>query len=190
MSHIFDVHKRAKLNSEERRRLLSPVETLRRLGYHEGCVFADIGCGTGLFTFPAAELGGNSAKIYAVDISPEMLGDVRQHAAELGIGNITTVLSEPYDFKLEDGAADYILICTVLHEIDNKARFIGEAKRICNAGGKIAVIDFGEKETGFGPDLSHRLLPGQVVDLLTAAGFRETETLDIGDVFYAITGIC
>lgn len=187
-SHIFDVHKRQKLNSEERRRQLMPVETLKRLGYHEGGTFADIGCGTGLFTFPASEIGG-SAQIYAVDVSEEMLGDVRSVAAKKSIVNIITVKSDAYDFKLSDGAADFILICAVLHEIDDKARFIKEAKRICKTGGKIAVIDFGETDTGFGPPMRMRIKSGETADLLTEAGFTGIVTLDISQAYYAVTGI-
>lgn len=188
-SHIFDVSKRQKLNSEERRRMLTPYETLKRLGYQEGRSFADIGCGTGLFTFPAVEIGGESAQIYAVDVSEEMLGDVRSVASEKSISNIHTVQSDAYDFKLEDDAADFILICAVLHEIDDKARFINEAKRICKTSGKIAVIDFGETDTGFGPPLNMRLKRGETEALLKDAGFTGIETLDISEAYYAVTGI-
>jgi ubiquinone/menaquinone biosynthesis C-methylase UbiE len=189
MSHIFDVNHRNKLDSEERRRMLSPLETLRRLGYKAGTVFADIGCGTGLFTFPAAEIGGRTAKVYAVDISPEMLSDVRQRVGELGYANIEAVQSDAYDFKLAGSSADFILICTVLHEIDDKARFLIEAKRISAPGAKIAVIEFNEKELGFGPPISHRLPQTYTGELLMAAGFSDIQSVDIGEVFYAVTGI-
>jgi ubiquinone/menaquinone biosynthesis C-methylase UbiE len=188
-SHIFDVHKRQKLNSEERQKQLMPVETLKRLGYIEGATFADIGCGTGLFTFPASEIGGSSAIIYAVDISEEMLDDVRLHASQKGVANIVTVQSEPYAFKLDDGAANFILICTVLHEIDDKARFIKEAKRLCKTGGKIAVIEFGETDTGFGPPMHMRIKRSDAAGMLTEAGFTGLETLDISEAYYAVTGI-
>lgn len=188
-SHIFDVHHRKKLDSEERRNMLIPYETLRRLDYKEGSVFADIGCGTGLFTFPAAELGGQTAKIYAVDISPEMLSDVRQKAKEFGVDTVVTIQSDAYDFKLDDHSTDFVLICTVLHEIEDKSRFLTEAKRISAEGAKIAVIDFNEKQLGFAPPPSHRLSRDHVSELLSDAGFTEIEAIDIGEAFYAVTGI-
>lgn len=188
-SHIFDVHHRKKLDSEERRNMLTPLDTLRRLDYKEGSVFADIGCGTGLFTFPAAELGGQTAKIYAVDISPEMLSDVRQKAKEFGVDTVVTIQSDAYDFKLDDHSTDFVLICTVLHEIEDKSRFLTEAKRISAEGAKIAVIDFNEKKLGFGPPPSHRLSRDHVGELLRVAGFTEIEAIDIGEAFYAVTGI-
>lgn len=189
MAHIFDVHKKKRLDSEERRRMLTPYETLLRLGYKTGETFADIGCGIGFFTFPAAEIGGSDALIYAVDVSEEMLQEVRQRADDNAIVNIETVLSEAYDFKLKDAVADYILICTVLHEIDDNKRFIDEAKRICRPSGKIAVIEFNDKDAGFGPDKAHRLSPTQVIALLEGAGFTSFETTPVGDLFYAVTAI-
>lgn len=189
MSHIFDVHNKKKLSSPERQRLLTPPKTLKNLGYREGFSFADIGSGTGLFTFAAAEIGGQAATIYAVDISTEMLADVRKHAEDTGVKTITTVLSDPYDFKLNTGCADFILICTVLHEIEDKTRFLAEARRICADNGKIVIIDFTEKNLGFGPPLPHRLPAAHVGTMLTSAGFSAIESTSVSEAFYAVTGI-
>jgi ubiquinone/menaquinone biosynthesis C-methylase UbiE len=103
---------------------------------------ADIGCGTGLFTLSAAEICTGETKIYAVDVSEEMLAEVEKRAEEAGYHFIQTVKSDEYDFKLNCGAANYLLIYTVLHEIEDKNRFLQEAARICQAGGKITVIEF------------------------------------------------
>lgn len=188
-SHIFDARHRNKLSSEERLRLLMPNDTLKRLGYTEGSTFADIGCGTGVFTFPAAEIGGASARLYAVDTSQEMLDDVTTQAAEKNIRTITTVKSDPYDFKLDSQTIDFVIISSVLHEIDDKSRFLAEAKRICKPGGKIAVIEFTETDNGFGPPLDMRIKPESATKLLSETGFVEIERVDISAAYYAVTGI-
>jgi ubiquinone/menaquinone biosynthesis C-methylase UbiE len=187
VSHIFNVNNRNKLDSEERKRLLAPAVTLKSLGYQKGEVFADIGCGTGLFTIPAAELGGEFAKIYAVDVSDEMLSEVKRRAVDKGYNNIETVQSSEYDFWLPDEEADFVLICTVLHEIENANLFLNEAKRICKKSGNIAVIEFNEGFTNFGPPLSHRLTRKQTAELLTNAGFLNINAVDISEAFYAVT---
>jgi len=184
VAHKFDITNRKKLDSEERKRLLDPNETLTKLGYQKGDSMADIGCGTGLFTIPAAETGG---KVYAVDVSEEMLSDVKKHAETAGFNNITTVKSDEYDFKLIDEAVNFVLICTVLHEVEDRKRFLKEARRICQAEGKIAIIEFNETNTDFGPPLSHRLSKSQVTELLADAGFINTAVMDISKAFYAIT---
>ncbi len=166
--------------------MLTPSETLRRLGYSAGQTLADIGCGTGLFTFPAAEIADGAA-VYAVDVSADMLADVRAKADAQGVTTIQTIQSGPYDFKLPEGSADFILLCAVLHEIDDPSRFSTEARRIAAPGATIAVIDFNEKQLGFGPSPDHRISPVSAGTLLTNAGFSAGETLSVGEAFYAVT---
>lgn len=184
MAHKFDVNNRNKLESEERIRLLAPPKTLKALGYRQGTAAADIGCGIGVFTIPMAEMGGG-AKIYAADVSEEMLAEVKRRADEAGLSNILPVKSEEYDFRIGDEAVDFVLVCTVLHEIDDKTRFLKEAARICRKDGKIAIIEFNESYTAYGPPLTHRVTRLQVNEWLRDAGFRHATGTDISEAFYA-----
>lgn len=184
MAHKFDVANHEKLNSEKRRMLLSPEETLTKLGFHSGCTLADIGCGTGLFSIPAARQ--TSATVYAVDIAPEMLDEVMKNAKDSKIQNIISVKSEEYNFKLESETVDFVLMCTVLHEVDDKRRFLNEAVRICKQGGTIAIIEFRANST-FGPPISHRLMESKVAELLKSLELSEMNTFTISDAFYAVT---
>jgi Methylase involved in ubiquinone/menaquinone biosynthesis len=186
MAHQFDMSKIDRLNSEERKKLLAPFETLKKLGYAKGDVMADIGCGSGLFTLTAAEINEGETQTYAVDVSEEMLREVERRIEKAGYRFIQTVKSEEYDFKLGDGSADFVLICTVLHEIEDKDRFLKEAARVCRAGGKIAVIEFGEEETGFGPPRSLRLSANEVTELLATAGFHFISEIDVNEGIYTV----
>ncbi len=187
MAHKFDVTARKKLNSEERRKLLTPRETLIRLGYKKVDTMADIGCGTGLFTLPAAELSVKGTKIYAIDISKEMLNEVISQAEKENLQNIIPVKSEEYDFRLDDEIADFVLLCTVLHEVDDKLRLLAEAARICHSGGTIAVIEFNETNTNFGPPMSHRLSRTNVEELFNTTRLTGIQNMDISGAFYAVT---
>lgn len=177
-----------KFNVEARRKLLAPEETLERLGLKRSDTMADIGCGTGLFTLAAAKLSSD-AMVYALDISPEMLQDMTAAAGSEGLRNIIPVNTDEYDFKLGDNTADFLLVCTVLHEVDDKPRFLSECARICRPGGKIAVIEFDEANTDFGPPHAHRLKKAEVTKLLEGAGFSLAEELKIGDAFFAMTAV-
>lgn len=186
MAHKFDITARKKLNSEERRKLLAPHKTLTRLGFKKGDTMADIGCGTGLFTFPAAEISLPGNKIYAIDISQEMLNEVNSQAEKENLHNIVPVKSEEYDSGLKDETADFVLLCTVLHEVDDKHRLLSEAARICRRGGTVAVIEFNETNTDFGPPISHRLSRANVEELLKDADLTVTQDIDISETFYAV----
>ncbi len=186
MADKFEPHNRSKLESEERKRLLSPHNTLLKLGYQPNRSMADIGCGTGLFTFQAAEIGGQNAKIYAIDISDIMLSEVTNRAQSAGYSNIVPIKSDEYDFKLKDESVDFVLICTVLHEVDNKTRFLKEASRICRKGGIISVVEFSETKADFGPPLQHRIKREEVTGFLYESGFQSAINFDISGAFYAV----
>lgn len=185
MAHKFDVNNRGKLENAERIRLLAPSKTLEELGYQQGIAAADIGCGIGVFTIPMAKKGGDGTKIYAADVSGEMLAEVKKRAAEADLRNVIPVKSEEYDFRIGDGTVDFVLVCALLHEIEDKVRFLKEAARICREGGKIAVIEFNESYTDYGPPLTHRVTRLQVYEWLAEAGFRYAIGTDISEAFYA-----
>ena len=52
---------------------------------------ADVGCGPGNFTVMIAELFG---RVYASDLSPDMLGRVQDECRARGITNVDTVRSD------------------------------------------------------------------------------------------------
>jgi ubiquinone/menaquinone biosynthesis C-methylase UbiE len=117
-----------------------------------------------------------------------MLSEVKRRAQSAGYHNIVLLKSDEYDFKLEDESVDFVLICTVLHEIEEKIRFMREASRVCRNGGKVSVIEFNEKETDFGPPLKHRIGREQTCKLLTDSALKNLNIADINRAFYSVAG--
>lgn len=183
MAHKFDSAHLEKLDAPERRQRLAPAATLDKLGFSAGQTLADLGCGTGVFSLEAAKAAG---KVYAVDIGAQMLEVVKQRASTAGFNNVVTVLADEYDCKLPEASADFIIVCTVLHEIDDKVRWLKEAARICKAGGHIAVIEFVPAFIGMGPPASHRLKEEQTRAFLKEAGFSPVQRFLLHDAFYVI----
>ena len=76
MSHKFNPASMHKLDNSGRREMLPPEKVLLLTGLKEGDIFLDIGAGIGYFAIPAAEITGESGKVIAADISPEMLDEL------------------------------------------------------------------------------------------------------------------
>ena len=110
MAHKFNIGNRHKLDNEKRRKLLPPYKTLENLGLQPGDIMADIGCGIGYFTIPASEVVGETGKVFAMDISFEMIQEVEKKAEENNITNIKTIVTEENDLKVDDGAVTYAFI--------------------------------------------------------------------------------
>ena len=121
-----------------------PRETLTKLGLKSSDVFADIGCGIGYFTIPAAEIVG-SQTVYALDTVSEMLAEVKQRAADAGLTNIVITQTGEYDLKLTDGLVSFALMVNVIHEIDDKLLFLSEIHRILKPGGTLSHHRLGKK---------------------------------------------
>jgi ubiquinone/menaquinone biosynthesis C-methylase UbiE len=120
---------------------MPPVKTLEMLGFTGGVDMADIGCGIGYFSIPAAEIAGPSSKIYALDISIEMLDEVEKRALETGLSNIHNIMVDEYDLKLSDQSVGFAILCNVLHEIEDKNRYLSEICRILQDGGSLQLLN-------------------------------------------------
>ena len=177
---VFNAKNKGKLDSPKRREMLPPEETLLRFGLKEGDVVADVGCGTGYFSFPAYEI--TKSKVYAIDLSQEMLDYLSSKKTnEL----IDTVLSDGDNFKIDDGSASFTLLSTVLHEINETETFIDELARITSDNGTLGIIEWKYADTKMGPKLSHRLSIKQIEEMCDNH-FTMTETFEINGAFTGI----
>lgn len=185
MAHKFNPINKNKLDNEWRRENLPPVETLEKLGLQAADVFADIGCGIGYFTIPAAKIiGDNSA--YALDTSPEMLAEVVQRSEAAGLNNIKTVKTEELDLLIPDEAVSFALLVNVIHEIVDKNQFLEETSRILKPGGKLAIVDWEKAQTEMGPPIDHRIAKDDVIAMLEEIGFYCQKTQAFTENFYGL----
>ncbi len=190
MAHKFDPKNKEKLNSKERREKLPPEIILQKAGLQSGDYMIDIGCGVGYFSIPAAEMVKAKGKVYALDTSEEMTEFLTAELNTSGIENVEVLKSTEYGFPLAGETGDMLLMSMVLHEVENKKRFLQEARRTLKPSGKILIIEWDKKETEQGPPLKHRLDTRETKSYLLQAGFNNPETIELHEVsntFYIVT---
>ena len=186
MIHKFDVKNKHKLDNPQRREMLPPERTLLQMGLREGDVMADVGCGIGYFTFPASEIVGDSGKVYAVDVSEEMLKDVEKIIQEKNISNVETMLTDGSMPGLEHAGITFAFTSNVLHEIEDVEGFIQGIKNILAVNGRMAVVEWEKIDSDFGPPKDHRLDKVELAKFMVAAGFKNTSLIDLGQNFYGM----
>ncbi|AFM39287.1 methylase involved in ubiquinone/menaquinone biosynthesis [Desulfosporosinus acidiphilus SJ4] len=189
MAHKFNPANKKKLDDPWRRQNLPPISTLQELGLSPDDTVADIGCGIGYFTIPAAEFIASSNSTFALDTSEEMLAEVEKRSGAAGVLNIVLVKTEEYDLKLPNESVSFAILVNVLHEIDNKIQFLEEINRIVKTGGKIALIDWEKKKTEMGPPLDHRLSSEDVKGLLQRTGWELIKEVSLAEVFYGLVAV-
>jgi ubiquinone/menaquinone biosynthesis C-methylase UbiE len=170
MPHKFDPAHRHRLCSRDRVKRLPPDEILKTIGLVPGGTFVDIGCGTGLFALPAARIVGPRGRVFGLDISRDMLDDLRRSAAGLGLKNIEARLAAETESRLPRGESVYFM-ANVFHELSDRAAYLRNIHKSMGPGSRLVIIDYLKKRTLHGPPLGERVSMAAAKSLLTACGF-------------------
>jgi len=135
----------------------------------------DLGAGSGYFTFRIAPLVPQG-KVYAVDISPEMLAIVRAKMRKSNAENIETVLSTVTDLKLENNSADCVLIVDAYHEFSHPLEMGKSIYNTLKPGGKLVLIEYRMEDPGIPIKKLHKMSEKQAIKEISAVGLKWEET--------------
>ena len=149
-----------------------PVDVVKALGLKEGDVVADIGAGSGYFTFRFAHHVGASGRVYAVDVSPDMILHMNRRARDLGVDNVRTLLVPPDDPLLPSRSIDHVFICDTWHHIGGHAQYLAKLSEALKPSGDVTIIDFQKKPTPVGSPPEMRVAREEVVREFERNGFR------------------
>jgi len=164
-----------------------PEISLESIGLQSGMTFMDVGCGYGFFTIPAAQIVGETGKVYAVDIDVSSIDRLKREAAEKGLKNIRAEVGAAEETVFCDGCADIVFYSTVLHDFRDPAKVLCNAKLMLKPSGKLVNLDWKKKPTAFGPPLQIRFSEEQASNLINQAGFTIESLKDLESDFYIVT---
>lgn len=157
---------------EERTDLL-----IERLPLEPDDVVADIGAGTGYFSFPIAERVPEG-RVLAVDIQPEMLAIVERRKAAGAPSNVEAVLGSETDPNLPAGGVDLVLIVDAYHEFSHP-REMGEAiARALGPGGRLVLIEYRAEDRRVPIKRLHKMSERQAKREMAAVGLVWERTED------------
>jgi arsenite methyltransferase len=160
------------LDDPQRDAYQKPHEVITALGLKQGEVVADIGAGSGYFTFRLAQHVGETGRVYAVDVSPDMILHMNERIRDLKVKNVVTILSTPDDPLLIDGSIDRFFICDTWHHIQNQQHYLVLMKKVLKPGGQVIMIDFQKKESPVGAPMEMRIAREDLIKQMEANGFK------------------
>lgn len=184
--HKFDPKHIERLLGDERVKDIAPDKVLIEAGLKQGQVFADVGCGPGFFTLPAADIVGATGRVYAIDTQEEMLDALRQRKTPLCV---IPVRCGEHSIPVPDAVADLALAAYVLHEAIDKTLFLAEMKRIIKTGGALVIIDWKKQREEHGPPMEERVTETEAADFIKAAGFTDVKVSSMNPSHYKVTAI-
>ena len=150
-------------------------EIFAALQVDEGDWIADVGAGSGFFSFRLSERVGPSGKVVAQDIDAGVLAEVREAARQEGFTNIETVVGDTDDPKLAEGSLDGVLIVNAYHEMRDHEAMLGGIRRALKPGGRLVIVDMPPADESMSRRhqmQQHDIAIGVVAEDLVNAGFE------------------
>ena len=159
------------LGNPLRRLTMNPVNVLTKMGIQKGLTVLEVGCGPGFFTIPAARIV-EECNVYALDLSPLMIENVKKKVKKQRLNNVKTITATASNTGLEDESIDLIFCIDVLSDITDIDSTLQEMYRILKFDGILSVF---EPHTGFEPGAWK---PDKSIKELTATGLFSLHARD------------
>jgi demethylmenaquinone methyltransferase/2-methoxy-6-polyprenyl-1,4-benzoquinol methylase len=144
------------MGSRLRKRLMNPVDTLRTADVQPGQAILEVGCGTGFFTIPAAEMVGEEGCIVALDASSGFLKEVSKKVKKANLKNVRIVQKDALNTGLETASIDKALLFGVIpFPLLPLDKLLPEMHRVLKPSATMSVWLF--------PPLVHNWVPKAIV---------------------------
>lgn len=168
----------------------NPDLVISKFGDLEGKTVADIGAGTGYFSFRLAE---KARKVIAIDIDPRFLKYIEERKQASGnngnVAKVITRLAEEHNPLLQKGEVDVALLVNTYYFLTERAQYMSKVAEGLTAQGKVIIVDYKSGNAPVGPPEEVKVPPGEVISELQASGFTDisVDTLSL-EFQYIIVG--
>lgn len=166
------------LEEPGRDRWQQPERIVRELRVRRGGRVADVGAGSGYLLPHLSRAVGPTGIVFAEEIQPDFLPDLRRKARKLG--NARVILGTAADPKLPRGEIDLFVLLTVYHEVQSPVEFLRALRRCAAPAARLAIIDFDpdrlpREPRAPGPPAGHAVPERDVLAEAAAAGWKLVE---------------
>jgi ubiquinone/menaquinone biosynthesis C-methylase UbiE len=149
-----------------------PDKVIQMLQPLSGKTIADIGAGTGYFSF---RLASRASKVIAIDIDPKFIEYLNKEVKKNNYKNIEVRQTSTQTPGLKEQEADKVLIVNTYHHIEKREDWLKSLKKGMKKESALYIVDFKKGKLPQGPPDEHKLSSAQVVQELEKAGFYPTQ---------------
>jgi SAM-dependent methyltransferase len=147
-----------------------PDAVIRELHLSGAERIADVGAGSGYFTFRFAR-ALPQGMVYAIDIEPEMLRHIHHKAMTEGVNNVEVIKSTPDDPKVP-ADVDLVFVCDVIHHVKDRELWLKNLSSQMKKGALLVVIEFREGDLPQGPPAAVKIPKRKLIDMILRHNFR------------------
>jgi len=178
IAHVMGHQAADWLERPEREAEEKPELLLQGLKLKSGDAVADIGAGTGYYSWRIAGAVGEKGLVYAVDIQQEMLDLLAKNMAERKITNVKGVLGTITDPKLPPRSVDVVLMVDVYHEFDHPHEMAAAICKALKPGGRVVFVEFRAEDPQVPIKEVHKMSEAQVRKEMSVQPLQWVETIE------------
>lgn len=166
----------------------NPAKNLKAFGLREDMIVADLGAGTGHYSIAVSEIVPKG-KVYAIEIQKDFLTTIKNKIEEAHIKNVECLLGDIEKIggtKIKDKTVDAVIASNILSQVENKDKFIEEAKRILKVKGRLFLIDWSDRSSVSMPHINKIVSKNKAREMFEKNGFIWERDISVGDHHYGI----
>lgn len=152
-----------------------PDRAVQGLELAPDAVVADIGSGSGYYTFRIAPLVPKG-KVIGVDIQPEMVAYLYQKSQELGVKNVVSHLGKIDDAQLPAESLDAVVMVDAYHEFSHPNEMMQSVYHALNQGGRVYLLEYRAEDQDVPIKPLHKMTEAQAIKEMKAVGLRHIRT--------------
>lgn len=141
-------------------------------------VVADIGAGTGYFTFRISPLVPRG-KVLAVDIQPQMIAELNAGKVRRKTPNVEPVLGTTDDPNLPAGQVDLVLLVDAYHEFDHPREMMRAIRTSLSPTGRVVLAEYRAEDPSVPIKRIHKMSVEQVVKEMNAVGLELADSVGV-----------
>ena len=166
-----------------------PESNVKQFELQPGMHIADLGAGSGAYTFPVARAVAPNGKVYSCEVQKDLITRMKNEATQEHITNIEflwTNIEKAGGTKLGDRSMDGVIVSNVLFIAEDRPGLVKEVARILKPGGHMYLIDWSDSFGGMGPHPDQVISESKTKELFAEFGFVPERSFDSGSHHYGI----
>jgi ubiquinone/menaquinone biosynthesis C-methylase UbiE len=166
------------LDRPEREVQERPEALIAALELRGGEVVADLGAGSGYFTFRIAPKVGKTGKVLAVDIQEEMLETLRRRAMAQNATNVEVVQAMENDPRLPVNSVDIVIMVDVYHELAYPFEIMTKLHNALKPGGRVVFVEYRKEDQQVPIKEVHKMSLEQIDKEMAVIGLSRSRTVE------------
>lgn len=177
IAHVMGHSGAAWLERPEREQEERPDLAIPALKLRTGDAVADIGAGTGYFSWRLALAVGATGRVYAVEIQQEMLDDLGKAMSSRGVTNVIPTLGTITAPGLPKDSIDLAIMVDVYHEFSEPFEMMQAICASLKPGGRVAFVEYRAEDPTVPIKPLHKMSEAQLRKEMAAHPLQYVETI-------------